>query len=167
MFCPGCGADNQTAKAYCKRCGEWLPEFKRRASGAFGGETPQENVFMGLFLSALSAAVALFSAIALYATYLGTNEAKWSIYVAAAFSLCIAGWQLSSFAVGLKLRRRLNRAREGVEVDSHLQEAPRSPALPSADTSNIVRANSVTENTTELLQPLKRPQGNGSQSSSG
>ena len=166
MFCPSCGTDNQAAKGYCKRCGEWLPEFKRR-SLAFGGETPQQNVFTGLFLSALSVAFALFSAIALYATYLGTNDAKWSVYVAAGFCLCIAGWQLSSFIVGLKLRRRLNRAREGVEDDSRLQDATASPALPPADMSNFVRAQSVTENTTELLQPSKRPQDNGSQRSRG
>jgi hypothetical protein len=163
MFCPSCGADGQAANAFCKRCGDWLPEFKRRSS-AFGGETPQQNVFTGLFMSALSAIVALFSAIALYATYLGTDQAKWSIYLAAAFCLCIAGWQTSSFVVGLKLRRRLNRARAGVEADSQLKQATDSPALPPADMSNFVRAQSVTENTTEILQPLDRPRGNGSQS---
>ena len=161
MFCPSCGADNQTAKAYCKRCGEWLPALKR--SSAFGGETPQQNVFVNLFMSALSAIVALFSAIALYATYLGTDEAKWSIYLAAAFCLCIAGWQASSFVVGLKLRNRLNRARESVEPASQLEEVRNATALPPADMSNFVRAQSVTENTTELLQPLDRPLRNGSQ----
>ena len=160
MFCPGCGADGQTANAYCKRCGDWLPQFKRRSSAAFGGETPQQNVFTGLFMSALSAVVALFSAIALYATYLGTDEAKWSIYLAAAFCLCIAGWQVSSFVVGLKLRNRLNRARAGVEGDSQLKQATAAPVLPPADMSNFVRAQSVTENTTELLQPLDRSEGN-------
>jgi hypothetical protein len=164
MFCPSCGADNQTVKAYCKRCGEWLPEFKRRSS-AFGGETPQQNVFTNLFMSALSAVVALFSAIALYATYLGTDQAKWSIYLAAAFCLCIAGWQASSFVVGLKLRNRLNRARESVKTDSQLEQAPVATALPAADMSNFVGAQSVTENTTELLQPVRRPEGNGSQTS--
>ena len=167
MFCPNCGADNQTAKAYCKRCGEWLPEFKRRSSGAFGGDTPQQNVFTNLFMSALSTVVALFLAIALYATYLGTNEAKWSIYLAAAFCLCIAGWQASSFVVGLKLRSRLNRARESVEPASQLEEVRDATALPPADMSNFVRAPSVTENTTELLQPVDRPQGNSSQRSKG
>ena len=166
MFCPSCGADDQAANAFCKRCGDWLPEFKRR-SIAFGGETPQQNVFTGLFMSALSAVVALFSAIALYATYLGTDQAKWSIYLSAAFCLCIAGWQASSFVVGLKLRRRLNQARAGVEAESQLKQATDSPALPPADMSNFVRAQSVTENTTELLQPLDRPRGNGSQSSRG
>ena len=118
-------------------------------------------------MSALSAVVALFSAIALYATYLGTDDAKWSIYLAAAFCLCIAGWQASSFVVGIKLRSRLNRARAGLETDSQLKQATASPALPPADMSNFVRAQSVTENTTELLHPLHRPKGNGSQGSRG
>jgi len=166
MFCPSCGADDQAANAFCKRCGDWLPELKRRSS-AFGGETPQQNVFTGLFMSALSAVVALFSAIALCATYLGTDKAKWSIYLVAAFCLCIAGWQASSFVVGLKLRRRLNRARADVEADSQLKQATDSAALPPADMSNFVTPQSVTENTTELLQPLDRPPGNGSQSSRG
>ncbi len=161
MFCPSCGAEGQAANAYCKRCGDWLPEFKRRSS-AFGGDTPQQNVFMTLFMSALSAVVALFSAIALYATYLGTDQAKWSIYLAAAFCLCIAGWQASSFVVGLKLRNRLNRAREGVRADSQLDQTPAAMALPPADTSNFVRPQSVTENTTDLLQPVSRPRANGS-----
>ena len=166
MFCPGCGADGQSANAYCKRCGDWLPEFKRRSS-AFGGETPQQNIFTGLFLSALSAIVALFSAIALYATYLGADEAKWSIYLAAAFCLCIAGWQASSFVVGLKLRSRLNRARADVEADSQLKQGTVLPALPPAEMSNFVKAQSVTEHTTELLQPVDRSQGDGSQKSRG
>lgn len=162
MFCPGCGADNQTANAYCKRCGDWLPDLQRRSRGAFGGETPQQNIFTGLFLSALSAAVALFAAIALYATYLGTNEAKWSIYLAAGFCLCIAGWQLSSFIVGLKLRSRLKRAQGDAAVESKLKEPVTPQSLPAADTSNFIRPQSVTENTTELLQPLDRPRGNSS-----
>jgi hypothetical protein len=31
MFCPGCGADNQTAKAYCKRSSavEWFTTRKK------------------------------------------------------------------------------------------------------------------------------------------
>lgn len=151
MFCMSCGADNQAANAYCKRCGDWLPDVKRRSSG-FGGDTPQQNVFMTLFMSALSAVVALFSAIALYATYLGTDEAKWSIYLAAAFCLCIAGWQASSFAVALKLRARLNRGRETFKAEPQLESTGIPTALPPADMSNIVRPPSVMENTTELLE---------------
>jgi uncharacterized membrane protein YvbJ len=77
MYCSICGADKQAPDAYCKRCGEWLPDIKARRGMAFGGETPQQNLFTGLFMSALTTLAALVSAIALYATYLGTGDAKW------------------------------------------------------------------------------------------
>ena len=151
LFCYKCGAAGQNANAYCKRCGEWLPNIKKR-SIAFGGDTPQQNVFTGLFMSALTAAVALVSAIALYATYLGTAEAKWSIYLAAAFCLCIAGWQISSFVVALKLRRRLGkRAESSTSSQIDAKQAPH--VLTPADFTAFVNAPSVTESTTELLQP--------------
>jgi len=106
-------------------------------------------VFTGLFINALSAFAALFSAIALYVTYLGTGEAKWSIYVAAASCLCIAGWQASSFIVGLKLRQRLKRL--GEEPAPEL-ETKRRPVLAEPDVDSFVSASSVTENTTEFLK---------------
>lgn len=153
MFCPTCGADGQAANAYCKRCGEWLPDLKSGSRSSFGGATPQQNIFTGLFMSALSAVVALISAIALYATYLGTSEAKWSVYLAAAFCLCIAGWQTSSFIVGLKLRRRLKRAHEIAGPLPELEANRTMPSLGAADTRAFVNPPAVTENTTELLQP--------------
>jgi hypothetical protein len=155
MFCPMCGADSQSPKAYCRRCGEWIPDIKARGGIAFGGETPQQNVFTGLFINALSAFAALFSAIALYVTYLGSGQAKWSIYVAAASCLCIAGWQASSFIVGLKLRQRLKRLGEG---SVSALEAKRPPAaIGEPDLDSFVPAASITENTTEFLkQPTQK-----------
>jgi hypothetical protein len=155
MFCPMCGADSQSPKAYCRRCGEWIPDIKSRGGIAFGGETPQQNVFTGLFINALSAFAALFSAIALYVTYLGTGEAKWSIYVAAASCLCIAGWQASSFIVGLKLRQRLKRLGEASAPELEARRPARALAEP--DLNSFVPAASITENTTEFLeQPAKK-----------
>src|ERR687895_124151 len=103
MFCPRCGAGEQSPRAFCKRCGEWLPEIRSRAPRGFGGETPEQNISATLFFSALSSLAALLSAVALYATHL--DGGKWSVYLAAGVCLCIAAWQASSFAVGLKLRR--------------------------------------------------------------
>jgi hypothetical protein len=96
MYCPNCGAETQTANTYCKRCGEWLPDLKARSRNKFGGETPQQQILVSLVLSALSSLAALLSAIALYATYIGSGDAKWSVYFAAAFCVCITGWQASS-----------------------------------------------------------------------
>lgn len=151
MFCPTCGTDRQTANAFCKRCGEWLPDLKHRGLPKFGGETPQQNIFTGLFMSALSTVAALISAIALYATYLGSGDAKWSVYLAAAVCVCIAGWQASSFVVGLKLRQRIKRARENLGPVEQLANRQTSPRLEAADKTNFVGVSSVTENTTQHL----------------
>jgi hypothetical protein len=134
---------------------------------AFGVDTPQQNVFTGLFMSALSAVVALFSAIALYAAYLGTDQAKWSIYLPAAFCLCIARWQASSFVVGLKLRRKLNRARAGLEINSQLKQAMGSPTLPPADMSNSSKRKALPSTRLNYCSLWIVLKGNGSQSSRG
>lgn len=159
LFCPMCGVHGQQPNAYCKRCGEWLPNIKRR-NASFGGETPQQNVFITMFLSALSAAVALFSAIALYATYLGTNEAKWSVYLAAGFCLCIAGWQASSLIASAKLMKRLRKGREIAEP-AQMKFEKEPPALRPADMSSFVNVSSITEDPTELLEsPRSVPRDN-------
>ena len=154
MFCPLCGADSQRANSYCKRCGEWLPDIKARTRSGFGGQTPQQNILTNLFMSALTTLAALISAIALYATYLGTGDAKWSVYLAAGVCLCIAGWQTSSFFVALKLRRRLKKGREeSIEVEQ-LTERRSASVLNPANPDAFVGAPSVTEDTTRVLDPV-------------
>ena len=64
MYCPKCGAPGQTAKAYCKTCGKWLPNLDGKARHTFGGETPQQIISTNLFMSAITTLAALFSGLA-------------------------------------------------------------------------------------------------------
>src|SRR5262245_23266088 len=155
MYCPSCGAERQTANAYCKSCGEWLPELKAGSRNKFGGETPQQQILVSLVLSVFSTVAALLSAIALYITYIGSGDAKWSVYLAAAFCTCIAGWQTSSFFTTLRLRNRLKSGRESVAKTAELNKPRSAPALNAADLSSFVNMASVTENSTELLDHIK------------
>lgn len=108
-------------------------------------------------MSAISTLAALFSGLALYITYLGSGDAKWSIYIAGAFCLCIAGWQASSFFATLRLRQRLKNSREGLASASELREMKSAPALNPGDRSAFVDIASVTENNTELFDHVRRP----------
>ena len=157
MYCHNCGAANQSAKAYCKTCGEWLPNLNAKTRHTFGGETPQQIVTTNLFMSALSTLAALFSGLALYLTYLGTDDAKWSVYIAGAFCLCIAGWQASTFFITLRLRQRLKHSRESGLTTSELTETQKAPALNAGDMSPFVGVPSVTENSTDLLEHVRSP----------
>ena len=157
MFCMHCGAGSQRPDAYCTRCGEWLPDANLPASRRRHSKTPAEKMSMMLTFSAINAALALFSAIALYATYLGREEARWSIYVAASFCLVIAIHQTISLVLNLQLRRRLARGRAAQpESLAAPAEVPAARSLGAADDGPFADVRSVTENTTELLAGVPR-----------
>ena len=156
MFCPKCGAGEQREKAYCTRCGEWLPDLKAAGRRQFGGMTPQENVRTMLIFNLLSTLFALLTAAALYATYFG-HGGKWAIQFAASFCLVVAAWQMTNFFVALKLRQRFKRGRESEAGHALEAGAPTDErALSSADTAQFLDAPSVMETPTESLDPISR-----------
>jgi hypothetical protein len=154
MFCSNCGAGEQSADAYCKRCGEWIYDarsLKKRSSA-----TPEDKMKMVLVFDAISAVFALLSSIALYANHLGKPGVNWSVYVAAAFCLSISVYQTINFFYLLQLRSRLKRGR--ADAGNVLGQTTHSerPALNEAHTTDFLSARSVTESTTELLDPVPR-----------
>ena len=158
MFCMHCGAGSQRPDAYCTRCGEWLPDAHLPAARRRHSKTPAEKMSMMLTFSAINAALALFSSVALYATYLGRDEARWSIYVAAAFCLVIAVHQTISLVLNVQLRRRLARGRATLSAaqSATRADAPAARALDAADDRPFADLRSVTEKTTELLAEVPR-----------
>jgi len=153
MFCPACGAADQSPHAYCKRCGEWLASKSFRGAGS---SKPQERITAMIVFNGLSALLALFSAIALYATYLNTPEAKWSVYVAGACCFVIAIHQMLSMAFALELKVRLKRSHTDARRAIELEAGAGAAALGSGKTTQFVEAPLVTENTTELLEAVPR-----------
>ena len=107
-----------------------------------------------IVFNGLSALLALFSAIALYATYLNTPEAKWSVYVAGACCLVIAIHQMISLAFALELKLRLKRGQTDARQVIASEADDSVAALGSGETTQFVGVESVTENTTELLEAV-------------
>jgi hypothetical protein len=148
MFCPECGAADQRSDTYCRKCGRWLPDIK--SIGSHKTRTPDHIMRDMMVFSAVNALLALTSAIVLYATYLGSREAKWSVYVAAAFSLVISIHQMVSFSFNLQLRRRFARERQG--FGEAIGPKEQQVLMSGATTGQLVNQPSVTEKTTELLE---------------
>ena len=109
-----------------------------------------------MVFNGLNSVMALLAAIILYSTYLGTPEAKWSIYVAAACCSVIAVHQAISFGFALDLRLRSWRIRK--ELPSTYESVNTEPVgeLEGRVTGRILNLPSVTENTTEILQEAPR-----------
>jgi len=163
MYCPNCGTAEQQANSYCRNCGEFLPDISGKNKLAFGGSTPEEQIRTNLFLNLLSAIVSLILAIALYATFWNRGDTLPIVYVVAAFLLAMSGWQVSTFIVGLKLRKNFDKRKSSTEADGREQENTKNfePAktrelLDEPNLDNIVPT-SITENTTKnLSEKVKR-----------
>ena len=154
MFCPACGAADQSLNAYCKRCGEWLAD--KKSFGGGGASKPEQRITTMIVFNGLSGLLALFSLIALYATSLNTPEAKWSVYVAGACCGVITIHQLISCAFALELKLRLKRSHTDARKAIELEAGDSVAALASGKTTQLVESPLVTENTTELLEAVPR-----------
>jgi hypothetical protein len=161
MFCSNCGKAEQKENTYCRSCGEFLSDSKKKNKIAFGGNTPEEQINVNLFLNLLSAVVSLILGIALYWTIWDKGDISPIIYIVAAFLLAMSGWQFSTFAVGLKLKKTFRKRKSNAEKEESSEEKPLAAAktkelLNEADFSNVVPT-SVTENTTKhLAEKIKR-----------
>ena len=151
MFCPACGASAESDNAYCKRCGELLPGSHNRQL---------KNSFLLMpYLNALCALLAAISFIALLVAF-PNDSGGWAVAIAGISCFLIAVYQLLTFVMSLRLRRRFLRGREqSAELTEEQGTEKVERLLDAGDSTEFVKAQSVTEHTTERLEPVGRKQG--------
>jgi hypothetical protein len=114
---------------------------------------------MMLVFNAMDAALAVAAAILFYSTQAGRTEQQSHVFLAAMLCTVIAGHQIISLIINLKIQQRLKRARDekAAEALAGGTDAAGAPALNAADAGLFVNARGgVTENTTELLEAVPR-----------
>ncbi len=157
MYCPKCGNGDQEENTYCRRCGEYLPDFedpgRRRKI-----QTPAEQFRLSLVFNLLSSIAGISMAIALIIVFGGNADTHPVIYSAISLFFVISAWQTVSFFNNLRLRKRFVRKNSDEEKEAGTLDVGKREThelLPEADFSGFVPA-SVTENTTRTLkQPLR------------
>ena len=155
MFCPGCGADGQTAESYCKRCGKWLPDVEALSRpGLFRKRTREEKIRKMRVLEAVSAALSLTAGAIITSVLVGGSDTQ-LLNLAVFCCIVVAVYQMVNFYLGYKLQQRIDRSRS--ELPDEIEGAEEAfGTLNAADTTPFVNRASVVENTTEVLEPLSR-----------
>lgn len=154
MFCPNCGKDDQQKNAYCRSCGEFLPDFDNIRKRGFTSKTPEENIKTSLVLNFLSSIVSIVMAILLYALHLGKEDVNPIIYASAALFIVIGIWQMIDFVTILRLKKHFQKRKETGEIENDNDKIIASPEtrelLNEANFENVIPA-SVIETTTKNL----------------
>lgn len=151
MFCPKCGAADQSPETYCRQCGLFLPDLEKLKKK----EVPAEqHIAANSFLSLATAIVSLLLAIVLYSTVTRPHDTPWIIYLVAGFLIAITAWQIQVFIRTKMLKKQLENMKPHKANDaddrSALETQQSAPMLEEADFESAVPV-SVTERTTRNL----------------
>ena len=150
MFCPKCGASEQSVETYCRKCGVFLPDFDKLA----GKETPvEQNLIINSVFSGMTAVVSLSLEVALYFIFIGREGTPWILYAVFGFLVSITVWQIQTTIRTRLIKKQVERMKpkRSENVES-LKPADTSNLLNEADFENVVPA-SVTDRTTRDLTP--------------
>jgi hypothetical protein len=130
--------------------------MKRRRGRRFVSATPEQLLNKVLVLGGLSSLASLIATVLLFTVHSDGPEVR-AVMLAASFTMLACAWQFISSLIGFRLKRRLTSARTaGAERPGLVEPAGRRPELAAADTSRFADVRSVTEGTTELLEPVPR-----------
>src|SRR5262249_6788731 len=103
MFCPKCGAPDQSPDSYCRLCGIFLPDIEKQTRRR---STPQDHVRANIALGALTILTSFTLAILLY-TILGSSESTHPlIYVTVGLLVAIGSWHVQSLYRMLQLGKQ-------------------------------------------------------------
>ena len=146
MFCPKCGAADQNAESYCKRCGDWLPDVEALTRpGIFRKRSREEKIRKMRVFEAVNAGLSLTSAIVILAVLSGNSDAQ-LLFLSLLCCLFVAVYQVVNLYLGQNLHHKINQSRmKEMEAAEN-----RVGALNSGDATTFVNQSSVVENTTEL-----------------
>jgi membrane protein implicated in regulation of membrane protease activity len=156
MFCPKCGAGDQRADSYCKRCGDWLPDIDALARPRlFRKSTREQKIRKMRILEAISAGLSLTSA-AIIISFLAGGAATQLLLLAVFCCFIVAAYQVVNFYLGYKLQQRVDRSRAEGTGEIKTGDDKRARVLSAGDGTPFVGGRSVVEGTTELLERVPR-----------
>ena len=152
MFCPKCGAADQSAESYCKRCGDWLPDVEALTRpGLFRKRTREEKIRKMRVLEVVSAGLSLTAAAIISAVLFGSSDVQ-LLFLAFLCCLFVTVYQLVNFYLGQNLHQKINQSR----VTETRTTENRVGALNSGEPTTFVNRSTVVENTTERLEAIPR-----------
>jgi hypothetical protein len=143
-------------EAYCKRCGEWLPDIDALSRpGLLRKLTREEKIRKMRLLEMISAGLSLISVAVILTVLAGQND-KQFLFLAVICCSLVAIYQMVNFYLGYKLKPKTteNRAEKANPIDAKTTGDARM--LGEADKNQFVEMPSVVENTTELLDAVPR-----------
>lgn len=148
MFCPKCGAAEQTPNSYCRSCGVFLPDFddeKNRPT------SPVAHWRINLTLSFMTAIGSAVLVLLLHLKFTGQEGTPVLIYVTIGFLTAMLAWQIQVIWRNFLLRKHL--PEERAERPKTLDPA-KTALLPESSVDDDLAADFKAKDTAKI--PVSR-----------
>ncbi len=138
LFCPKCGAGEQSHESYCRSCGEWLPNLEHIGGlGLFRAASREDRVQRIRVLELISIGMSLTSALIVFLFLTGLLDRN-LLYLVVAFGIVVSVYQIANMYLGRKVAKSLPKKPETEDrSELSMPGAPTkrlsSPAEVSAD----------------------------------
>lgn len=149
MFCPKCGTNEQSPESYCRNCGVWLVDPEANA-GIFRRSTPEQALRKIRTLELISIGMSLISVVIIFA-YLTAGLDRGLLFLAMTCGVVVVIYQLVNIYLGYKVTKNLPKQHRA-EIPQG--EPTRVVEFPAHTSRQLNVPASVTDNTTELLDPV-------------
>jgi len=155
MFCPKCGSGDQSPESYCRACGGWLTDPDAgRTQGLFRATSREEKIRKIRTLEMVSVGLSLTSAAIIFAFLFGTMD-RGLLFLALACGIVVAVYQAVNMYLGHKVTKTLPRQHSSERKGE--RDIP-AVELPARATRQLSVPASVTDHTTEILDPALKPE---------
>jgi hypothetical protein len=156
MFCPNCGAPEQSPDAYCKKCGAYLRDASFRG-WLLGGNNPGKAAWSIATFSVFAAALCVCVSVLI----MRAERSGDSAYLKYAFVLCwaVIGYLVTLSLMCFRLWRKVRRAQSGLNASARATSSGGFAHAPEGRTKRLSDAEVSAEAATELLSPTPRESG--------
>ncbi|HEX8187458.1 MAG TPA: hypothetical protein VF586_03845 [Pyrinomonadaceae bacterium] len=168
MFCPNCGKGDQTPESYCRSCGEFLTDFSARfylVKRLLGGAGPRAQLNFGILINTLTGLASALLLGFLNGHYDALRDRTGEgpprvIYYVYVFLGLVLLWQFLGLVVNTRLKKKLDGDKKKKKTlpaaDTKAVEPPAEPKSLEPGRRDPVGPDSVTQQTTKLLDKLPR-----------
>lgn len=121
MYCHKCGKSEQNSDAFCRSCGNYLPDVDSLVRKYSEEISPKTSINKNISANIFTVLFSIFIIFSIAFTFAGAGFSVIFVHISVLLSLMIGGWQLWNLRNNLKLKKLVKEKKLILESEKHYE----------------------------------------------